>query len=321
MKAYKKVISFMTVLVLLSWNLHSQSGNGSASKKRPKVALVLSGGGAKGLAEIPLLEALEEEGIPVDMVLGTSMGSLLGSLYCAGYSPKEIRSFMTELDLVSIISEWPQPSLRVPAYALTTKNDNYFSLPFSLSQTKVGAAPGFLGDQKILNMLSTYLSKVGDIDDFDKLAVPFRAVAVDVSTGKEVVYKSGSLVRAVRGSMSLPGVWVPALMSDGTYVMDGGLQNNLPVRLAIESGADIVIAMDVASSVYKNPEEIDDYLSVGIDPKKTTICVQSALPAQAPARELPRFPFRSRQAQSPLRRSPPEQRSGLGLPEDRCRRR
>lgn len=264
MKVYKKVITILTVFIFLVWNLYSQSGNGSSSKKRPKVALVLSGGGAKGLAEIPLLEALEEEGIPVDMVLGTSMGSLLGSLYCAGYSPKEIRAFMTELDLVSIISEWPQPSLRVPAYAMSTKNDNYFSLPFSLSQTKVGAAPGVLGDQKILNMLSTYLSKVGDVEDFDKLAVPFRAVAVDVSTGKEVVYKSGSLVRAVRGSMSLPGVWVPALMSDGTYVMDGGLQNNLPVRLAVESGADIVIAMDVASSVYKNPEEVDDLLSVGI---------------------------------------------------------
>ncbi|MCR5218329.1 patatin-like phospholipase family protein [Treponema sp.] len=264
MISIKKVL-FILFLPLLSFQLlFSQAAGRNSGKKKPKVALVLSGGGAKGLAEIPLLEALEEEGIQVDMVLGTSMGALLGSLYCAGYSPKEIRQFMTELDLVSIITEWPQPLPRVPAYSFSTHNDNYFSIPFSPTQLKLGSAPGFLGDQNILNLLSTYLSKVGDIEDFDKLSIPFRAVTVDVSTGKQVVYKNGSLVRAVRGSMSLPGVWVPALMSDGTYVMDGGLQNNLPVQLALDYGADIVIAMDVASSVYKNPEEIDDLVSVGI---------------------------------------------------------
>lgn len=264
MKFYKKVFLLTGLFVFFISSAFSKSESAVVNKKRPKVALVLSGGGAKGLAEIPLLEALEEEGIPIDMVLGTSMGSLLGALYSAGYSPKEIRRFMTELDLVSIISEWPQPVYRVPASAFSTSNDNYFSIPFSLMQAKFGAAPGFLGDQQILNLLSTYLSKVGDIEDFDELSIPYRAVAVDVSTGKEVFYKNGSLVRAVRGSMSLPGVWVPALMSDGTYVMDGGLQNNLPVQLARDCGADIIIAMDVASSIYKNPEEIDDLLSVGI---------------------------------------------------------
>ncbi|MBO4404345.1 MAG: patatin-like phospholipase family protein [Treponema sp.] len=236
----------------------------SAHNKTPKVALVLSGGGAKGLAEIPLLEALEEEGIKPDMVLGTSMGALLGSLYAAGYSPKEIRETALSLDMVDIISEWPVPERRVPAYAFSTHNDNLAGFEFSLFDIKLGSAPGILGDQKILVLLDSLLAKVGGIEDFDKLSIPYRAVTTDVSTGKELILKSGSLVKAVRGSMSLPGVWVPARMDDGTYVMDGGLENNLPVRAAREMGADIIIAMDVASSIYTDPTSLDDLVSTGI---------------------------------------------------------
>lgn len=232
-------------------------------QKKPKVALVLSGGGAKGLAEIPLLEAIEEEGIKVDMVLGTSMGALLGAMYSSGYSPKEIREIMSSLDFVSILSDWTVPMKRVPAEAFSTKKDNLFSLSFSLTDPKFGSAPSLLGDQKILTLLDSYFSKVGGIDDFDRLPVPFRAMTTDISTGKEVLYKNGSIVKAIRGSMSLPGVWVPARMDDGTYVLDGGLENNLPLQEAVDMGADIIIAIDSASSLYTDPATLDDLLSVG----------------------------------------------------------
>ncbi|MBP5250791.1 MAG: patatin-like phospholipase family protein [Treponema sp.] len=259
MKHLQKIIAVLCFYAA-AFSIQAQNKN----NKTPKVALVLSGGGAKGLAEIPLIEALEEEGIKPDMILGTSMGALLGSLYAAGYSPKEIRETALSLDMVDIISEWPVPDRRVPAYAFSTHNDNLASFEFSLLNIKLGSAPGVLGDQKILVLLDSLLAKVGGIEDFDQLSIPYRAVTTDVSTGKELILKNGSLVKAVRGSMSLPGVWVPARMDDGTYVMDGGLENNLPVRAAKEMGADIIIAMDVASSIYKDPTTLDDLVSTGI---------------------------------------------------------
>lgn len=235
-----------------------------AQKSRPKIALVLSGGGAKGIAEIPLIEALESEGIRPDMVLGTSMGSLIGSLYAAGYSPKQIRETLLNLDFAQILSETPDSLRSNPPEAFSRKNDSSSYLGFSLARGKFGSAPGIIGDHKILGELNDHLSKVLCIDDFDELPVPFRAIATNVSTGEQIVLKNGSIVSAVRASISIPAVFTPANLDGETYAMDGGLRNNLPLKLAREMGADIVISMDVASVVDTDPRTLSDFYSVAV---------------------------------------------------------
>lgn len=228
---------------------------------RPKVALVLSGGGAKGLAEIPLLEAIEKEGIKPDMILGTSMGALIGSLYASGYTPKEIRKILINMNYFELMSERPMAMERVPPEAFSQRANSALSLSFSIKGRRIGSAPGIIGDQNILCELSNYMSRVLAIDDFDKLPIPFRCVTTNVSTGETIVLNKGSIVDAVRASISLPGIFTPASLGDGRYAMDGGLRNNLPAKLAREMGADVVIAMDVASVTDKNPESLIDMTS------------------------------------------------------------
>lgn len=256
----KHIITYLSFFLLI-FSTTPVSGQQSPSR-RPKVALVLSGGGAKGLAEIPLIEAIEEEGIPVDFVLGTSMGSLLGSFYAAGYSPKEIRQIMTDLDFLTILNDSPAEIERIPREPFTTKSDNHISL--GIGAKTIGAAPGIIGDQKILSELDNYLSRVLTIKDFDKLSIPYRAIGTDIRNGQQIVFDKGSIVDAVRASMSLPAIFTPAPAGNGVYAMDGGLVNNLPIRLAKEMGADIVIAMDVASATDVDPTKIKDMVSVGV---------------------------------------------------------
>lgn len=234
----------------------------SSGFARPKVALVLSGGGAKGLAEIPLLEAIESEGIKPDMVLGTSMGALIGSLYAAGYSPKQIRETLVDMDYIKVLGEHPVSLERVTPDAFSAKGNFSLAVSFSLKRLKIGSAPGIIGDQNIIMELTNHLSRVLAVDDFDKLSIPFRCIATNVSTGEPMVLKSGSIVDAVRASISLPGIFTPAPLDNGVYAMDGGLRNNLPVQLARDMGADIIIAMDVASSVDTDPATLTDMATV-----------------------------------------------------------
>lgn len=235
-----------------------------AQEKKPKIALVLSGGGAKGLAEIPLLEELERQGIRPDMVLGTSMGALIGSLYASGYTPKEIRETMLSLNFIEILTEKVVTLEGIPPEPFSLRANAHSNISFNLAQKKIGSAPGLVGDQKILRELNDHLSKVLVQDDFDKLAIPFRCIGTNVSTGEQIVFKSGSVVSAVRASISLPGVFTPAPAGNGVYAMDGGLRNNLPLKLARDMGADIVISMDVASVVDTDPETLSDMFSVAV---------------------------------------------------------
>lgn len=246
-------------IFFLSVNSHVFSQN---SGKKPKVALVLSGGGAKGLAEIPLLEELERMGIKPDMVLGTSMGSLIGGLYSAGYTPKEIKDIMLSLDFIELLSEPSATQLKNSPEAFNFRNNARLSLSFA--DGSFGSAPGVVGEQKIYNELSYYLSNVLTVKDFDHLPIPFRAVGTNVSTGDAVVFKNGSLVQAIRGSISIPLLFTPAPEQENIFVMDGGLRDNMPVRLAKKLGADYVIAIDVASVTDTDPKKLTNLYAVSI---------------------------------------------------------
>ena len=222
---------------------------------KPSVALVLSGGGARGLAHIAVLEALEEAGIPIDMVLGTSMGALVGGLYSSGYTPREIRRLLVETDLVGMFSEPILDPIRVHDTAFSYMHDHVFSLGFG--EEGIGNAPAMIGDQKILELLGFLFSKYPNVIDFDQLPIPFRCVSTDAMTGERIVHDSGSLVGAIRSSISIPLVFSPYPYEETRLVVDGGVVDNLPIALARSLGADIVIASDVNALQMENCEQLE----------------------------------------------------------------
>lgn len=224
---------------------------------RPRVALVLSGGGGRGLAHIGVIEVLEEYGIPVDMILGTSMGSLIGGLYAAGYSPGDIRRLIESNDMPSLFVVSPlEPRPVIPA-PFELPADNIFSIGFDGSG--IGGAPGLIGDQRILALLNTALANVSPILDFDDLPIPFRCIGTDALTGEELVFTGGSLVSAIRSSISIPVAFAPYPVGEGRFAMDGGIVNNMPVALARALGADIVIAVDVNATQTVSIEQLNTF--------------------------------------------------------------
>ena len=227
---------------------------------RPKVALVLSGGGARGFAHIPIIEAVERAGIPIDMVLGTSMGSLVGGLYAAGYSPGDMRRLIAAYDMVELFALSALPPIPLDPTPLRRDRDNLFIIGFD--RGGLGTASGILGDQRILQMLNDSLSRVAGIVDFDDLAIPFRCIGTDLVTGEKIIFSSGSLVTAIRASISIPLVFTPYPV-DGRMVIDGGLVDNMPIDLAKEMGADIVIAVDVNAVDYDvTAKELESLTSI-----------------------------------------------------------
>ena len=221
--------------------------------KKPVIALVLSGGAANGIAEIPLLEAIEEEGIPVDMVLGVSMGSIIGSFYASGYSPKEIREVFTTLDIPGFLNQKSSTAKILAPVSGKPYSSNFFSLDFS--RDGIGSQTGILGDQKITNIIASCIVKTSYIEDFDKLPKIFRAVSTDVFTGDRIISSNDSILSAVRGSMAIPIIFPPFPTGTGSLAFDGGLADNLPIQLARDMGADIVIAIDVVSKIGVSQED------------------------------------------------------------------
>jgi len=218
---------------------------------RPKVALVFEGGGALGFAHIGVIEWLEAHHIPVDDVAGTSMGGLVGGLYASGMSPKEITDFVEGINWSAVLSgQVPFPALnyRRKEDKLAFPNrlefglKHGFSLPNGLNS---GAAVGLLLDEK---MLAYY-----DLKSFDDLPIPFRCVATDMVSGKEHVFKDGSLAQAMRSTMSIPGVFAP-VEHGGQIYSDGGAVNNLPVDVARTMGPDIVIAVYLDTGNFEKKE-------------------------------------------------------------------
>ena len=213
--------------------------------KRPRVALVLEGGGALGIAHIGVLKALEAHGIPIDMVVGTSMGSIIGGLYAMGYDSAQIESIVLSANWGDLFSE--NDSTNTESYVDRTDKSRFFtSLDFDTHGLKIGS--GLLSGRKILELFDRFSLVVPTPSNFDSLPRPFRAVATDLADGKPIVIDHGSIADAMRASMSIPGVFSPYYL-EGRYLVDGGLVQNLPVETAKALGADIIIAVDLRSSI------------------------------------------------------------------------
>ena len=218
---------------------------------RPKVALVLSGGGARGISQIPIIKELESRGIYPDIVTGTSIGALIGGLYSSGYSALEIEEIVKQEDLSDIIF-----NLQIEEQNLDRPYSNYDRslISLSISEHGIGLNNSLLDDSKVEALIKRKLSKVLDVKSFDDLSIPFRCVGTDFVTGEAIIF-STNLYDSLRSSMSLPLVFSPNQLEDGRYVVDGGLADNLPASIARELGADIIIAIDVNDSVRANATE------------------------------------------------------------------
>lgn len=247
--ARKNVFCIFLLISILSFPLHAQSpANQGRAGDRPSVALVLSGGGAKGYALLPILEAIDEMNIPIDMIVGVSIGSIIGGLYCAGYSTIDIKDNLSAQDWSNIFQDTPrsliQRAINKQSYPINIRFHGFTpSLP-----------TGYSRGVRVYELLKNLTAKIPSYYDFNELQIPFRAAAVDALAGTLKVFDSGDIAEAIRASMSLPGIFQPSFI-DGRYYIDGGVKNNLPINMAKEMGYDIVIAIDIGAILPINTQE------------------------------------------------------------------
>jgi NTE family protein len=224
-----------------------------AQDKKPKVAIVLSGGGAKGIAHIPFLQALDSLGIVPDLVVGTSMGSVVGGLYAMGYSGDRIANITDNANWDHLLSKY----IALTEVTVEEKSEfNKYLIDLDLKEGKLKVNSALVKDQNLRLFLSTLTYPAYKIDNFDDLSIPFRAIATDIVNGKEVIIAEGSLMEAMRASMSIPGIFKP-ISYKKTLLVDGGILNNFPTDIAKNMGADIIIGSDVSSGMV-SIEKLDN---------------------------------------------------------------
>src|SRR4249919_3756013 len=216
---------------------------------RPRIGLALGGGGARGIAHIAVLRQLEAMKVPIDCIAGTSMGALVGAMYASGMSVDEIEKTVLALDWERLLDD----SLDRPERSFRRKRDDelVISAPgVGVGRKGVKIAGGLLAGERILLLFEDLVEPVSTIEDFDKLPIPFHAVAADINDGEPVVIQGGDLALAMRASMSLPGIFPPVPIGEHILV-DGGIARNLPIDVVREMGADIIIAVDVGTPLAK----------------------------------------------------------------------
>ena len=227
--------------------------------QRPKIGLVLAGGGAKGAAHVGVLKVLEEMRIPIDYVVGTSMGSIVGGLYASGLSPQEIETAIENIDWIDLFNDAPERADR----SFRRKADDalyVFKAKPGFGDGKIKLPLAYIQGQKFDLQLNRLTRGVAAVKDFDRLPIPFRAVAADLETGEEVVLKSGNLARSIRASMAVPGAFDPVEL-DGRLLVDGGIANNIPVSVARDMGADVLIVSELGTAMLTR-EQITSGLDV-----------------------------------------------------------
>ncbi|WP_117232751.1 patatin-like phospholipase family protein [Vibrio maerlii] len=254
-----KLLSQLTVLLLglllSSWTFAQDS----SQDKRPTIAVVLAGGGAKGAAHVGVLKALEEMQIPVDIITGASMGAYFGGLYSTGMSADELEGFIYSVDWNSgYIDRVSRSQRRIRNKEI---EDRYqIRTDFGLSSTGITVPSGVVQGQNMLAILRESTGNVGRVNSFDDFPIRYRAMATDIVTLEQVIIEDGYLVDAMMASMSVPGVLPPYELQDRLLV-DGGVTNNMPVDLAKEMGADVVIAIDISTD-YQTKEQLTDLFTV-----------------------------------------------------------
>ena len=232
------------------------------NEEDPSIALVLSGGGAKGISEISTLYLIDSLNIPIDYVVGTSMGAIGGAYYSIGYSPEEIKSIVEETDWDLIFSNQRR---RTNLNYFQKMDYDRFQVQFTLNGFKPNIPIALSNGHACFSYLNKLTRHNETINNFDNFVIPFRCNATDLLSGDEIVFNNGSLSKALRCSSSIPSVFNP--MDDGDRLLiDGGILNNLGVDIAKELGADIIIAVDASSHIIqkKDMSDVFDVLSQSI---------------------------------------------------------
>ena len=234
------MLAFISVLLFNPQNTFSQEIK-KDSIKNPKIGLVLSGGGAKGFAHIGVLKVLEEAGIKIDFIGGTSMGSIIGGLYASGYNATQIDSIFKQTNFDELINDYiPRSSKNFYG----KKNDELYALVLPFSNFKIGIPEAFSKGMYNYNLLSSLTRNVRHIRDFNKLPTPFLCIGTNIETGEEVLLNKGNLVQAMMASAAFPSLFSP-IEIDGKLLVDGGVVNNYPIKEVRNLGADIIIGVDV----------------------------------------------------------------------------
>ena len=215
------------------------------ARQRPCIALVLGGGGARGSAHIGVLKALEERHIPIDLIVGTSIGSFVGGLYATGKSADDIQTLFSQANWKGGYRDNINRA-QTPNRRKRQQDEFPIQLDLGIDKNGIKLPKGFLRGQGMKYLVDSMLGSYPTFSSFDNLAIPFRAVAADAVTGEAVILSSGDLATALQISMSIPGVLRP-IEQNGRLLVDGGIANNLPINVARDLGADIIIAVDIGS--------------------------------------------------------------------------
>lgn len=215
--------------------------------ERPRIALVLSGGGALGLAHVGAIQELERLGIRPDMVVGTSMGAVVGGLYASGVDPATLGRIVQEVDWTGVFN--PAPDRDDLTFRQKSQQADFpVRLSLGLRDGALVLPAGLISDQVLMQELRRFTPIQGVVEDFDTLPIPYRAVATDIATGEAVVLSSGEVPMAMRASMAVPGVFVP-VQNEGRLLVDGGMAANIPISIARDMGADIIIVVATQSAL------------------------------------------------------------------------
>ena len=233
-------------LLLVGVFLFSFQNSYAQEQKRPKIGLVLSGGGAKGFAHIGVLKVIEEAGIKIDYIGGTSMGAVIGGLYASGYNATQIDSIFHKVNFDELLNDY------IPRSAKSfyeKRNDESYALSLPFSNFKVGIPQALSKGLYNFNLLSRLTRHVRQVNDFNQLPTPFLCIGTNIETGQQVVLNKGNLAQAMLASAAFPTLFTP-IEIDGQLLIDGGVANNFPVDEVKNLGADLIIGVDVQDGLW-----------------------------------------------------------------------
>ena len=241
---------YILLLIFFIFLFVCQANANDITSQRPKIGLVLSGGGARGMAHIGILKMIDSLQIPVDYIAGTSMGGIVGALYASGYSAAEMEQLVLDVDWNEMFTDRPQ---REDLPYLQKKDDGKYGVELGLKGFTPTIPGGLIEGQKIYLLFSNLTASMQCVSDFSKLPIPFKCVAVDLVSGREVILDKGSLPKAMRATMAIPTVFSPVEWGD-SLLIDGGVLNNFPADVVKAMGADIIIGVNVGSPLKEKKD-------------------------------------------------------------------
>lgn len=244
-------IRFLFLLLILS-NIVSSQEN-----KQPKIGLVLSGGGAKGLAHVGVLKEIDKAGIQIDYIGGTSMGAIVGGLYATGYTAEQIEKLIIEANFNELLQD-KTPRKDIPLF--DKDHQEKYALTLPIRKGNIGLPKAISGGQNVQNFFAELFAPVHNVTDFSKLPIPFFCIATDIETGEKVILEKGSLASSVRASGAFPSLLEPVEIN-GRLLVDGGIANNFPADEIKKRGADIIIGLDVQNKLA-GKEKLSSVVSI-----------------------------------------------------------